>query len=90
VIIISRNAINVASPVVIAVPCTTFRGQHIYPSQVLIHSPEGGLTADSLAKTDQISTLSKTRLTHRYGLVTAETLSRIEDALLKAVDIRRP
>jgi len=60
------------------------------PSQVIIHSSEGGLTGDYLAKTDQIAALTKTRLTHRRGMVTAETVRRIEDALLKALDIRRP
>ena len=39
VIIVSRNAINNSSPLVIAVPCTTYRtGRRIYPSQILISS----------------------------------------------------
>ena len=89
-IIISRDAINAASSVIIAVPCTTYRGQRVYPSQVLIHAPEGGLTADSLVKTEQISALSKTRLAQRRGMIVPETVRRIEDALLKSLDIRRP
>ena len=50
VIIVSRDAINAASQVVLAVPCTTYRpGRRIYPSQVLIYAPDGGLERDSLA-----------------------------------------
>jgi len=90
VIVMSRNSINVSSSVIIAVPCTTYRRQRIYPSQVLVRTPEGGLTADSLVKTDQISALSKTRLIQRLGMVTPDTLTAIENAILKALDIQRP
>ncbi|NEP09497.1 MAG: type II toxin-antitoxin system PemK/MazF family toxin [Symploca sp. SIO2C1] len=39
VIIVSRNAINAASSVVLSVPCTTYReGRRIYPSQLLIRA----------------------------------------------------
>ena len=42
VVIVSRDAINASSPVVIVVPCTTYRpGRHLYPSQVLLHASEG-------------------------------------------------
>jgi len=50
VIIVSRDAINRASTVVLAVPCTTYRpGRRLYPSQVLLRAPNGGLTTDSVA-----------------------------------------
>jgi mRNA interferase MazF len=50
VILVSRNAINDNSPVVLAVPCTTYQpGKKVYPTQVLIKAPDGGLTNDSLA-----------------------------------------
>lgn len=42
VIIVSRDAINASSSVLLAVPCNTYRsGKRIYPSQVLIISPDG-------------------------------------------------
>ena len=44
VIIVSRDAINITSQVVLAVPCTTYRPRkRIYPSQVLLQSLDGGL-----------------------------------------------
>ena len=50
VVIVSRDAINRSSPVVIAVPVTSWTdGRRIYPSQVLITAPEGGLRCDSIA-----------------------------------------
>ena len=49
VVVVSRDAINESSPIVSAAPCTTYReGRRIYPSQVLVKAPEGGLDADSV------------------------------------------
>lgn len=54
VVFISRNAINESSPVVSAVPCTTYRvGRRVYPTQVLVQAPEGGLEADSVILGEQ-------------------------------------
>ncbi len=53
VIIVSRDAINTYSPVVLAIPCTTYQtGKRVYPTQVLIQSPDGGLINDSIAMAD--------------------------------------
>ena len=55
VVIVSRDAINRSSPVVIAVPVTSWTdGRRIYPSQVLITAPEGGLRCDSIALGEQL------------------------------------
>lgn len=53
VIIVSRATINTYSPVVLAIPCTTYQtGKQVYPTQVLIKAPDGGLTNDSIAMAD--------------------------------------
>ena len=45
VVIVSRDAINAASPVVIVVPCTTYRaGRRLYPSQVVLRAPDERIT----------------------------------------------
>ena len=45
--------INNRSSVVLAVPCTTYRqGKRVYPTQVLVSAPEGGLSQDSIAMAD--------------------------------------
>ncbi|WP_228016152.1 type II toxin-antitoxin system PemK/MazF family toxin [Synechocystis salina] len=50
VIIVSRDAINTNSPVLLAVPCTTHRpGRKVYPTQVLIQTGEAGFVNDSIA-----------------------------------------
>jgi len=84
VIIVSRDSINIASTVVLAVPCTT---RHIYPTHVLLHAPEDGLTADSIALGEQVRPLAKGRLLRRRGLLSAGTLVQIERALLIALGL---
>jgi mRNA interferase MazF len=60
VVVVSRDAINESSPIVSAAPCTTYReGRRIYPSQVLVKAPEGGLDADSVILGEQVRVLDK-------------------------------
>lgn len=88
VIIVSRDAINAYSPVVLAVPCTTYQtGKRVYPTQVLIQSPDGGLTNDSIAMADQVRVLSKTRLLRLRGMLSDETMILLNQALLIALDL---
>lgn len=88
VIVVSRDAINVASPVILGVPCTTYRpGRRIYPSQVLMHAPEGGLDGDSVAMSEQVRALAKSRLSRLRGSVTPRVLAQVERALLIALDL---
>ncbi len=87
VVIVSRNAINANSGIVLAVPCTTYRGQRIYPSQILLHSPDGGLSTDSIALGEQVRVLSHGRLLRRLGMLSATAIAGIEQALLIAFDL---
>lgn len=88
VIIVSRNAINQASTVVLAVPCTTYRsGRRIYPSQVLISAPDGGLEQDSIALGEQLRALAKTRFLGLRGVLSSSSLKQLDQALLIALDL---
>ncbi len=87
-IIVSRDAINAFSPVVLAVPCTTYQaGKRVYPTQVLIQASDGGLTKDSIAMADQVRVLSKTRLLQLRGMLSEETMMQLNQALLIALDL---
>lgn len=88
VIVVSREAINSASSVIIGVPCTTYRpGRRIYPSQVLLRAPDGGLSADSVALCEQVRALSKGRLRRLRGTRSSRALAAIDQALLIALDL---
>ena len=87
VIVVSRDAINEASPVVLVVPCTTFPGQRMYPSQVLIQAPEGGLDQDSVAMGEQVRAIDKQRLGRLRGGLTRASMRQLDRALLIALDL---
>ena len=88
VIIVTRDAINTAGNVIIAVPCTTYHpGQRVYPSQTVVRAPNGGLTSDSVAMGEQVRALSKSRLLRRRGMIDDRDLARLERALLIALDL---
>jgi mRNA interferase MazF len=88
VVIVSRDAINVASPVIIVVPCTTYRSdRRVYPSQVLFRAPEGGLDVDSVALGEQVRAIATSRLGRRRGQLSPQALETLERALLIALDL---
>jgi mRNA interferase MazF len=89
-IVLTRDAVNSTSPVIIVVPMTTYRGQNLYPSDVLIQAPEGGLTQDSVALGLQLRAIDRRRLGQRLGRVRGATLHQIEQAILQVLDIQRP
>ena len=88
VIVISRDAINDAGSVVIAIPCTTFQsGRPVYPSQVVLRAGEAGLTQDSVALCEQVRAISKRRLRRRRGALSTPALDQVEKALQIALDL---
>ncbi len=88
VIVVSRNALNEGSPIVVVVPCTTWKPERrIYPSQVVLRAPDGGLRADSIALGEQIRAIAKTRLRSRWGSLSPECLQKLERALLITLDL---
>lgn len=88
VIIVTRDAINAALPIVIVVPCTTYRlERRVYPSQVVLHAPEGGLSSNSVALCEQVRAISKRRLVRSRGVLSPGTLNQIDRGLLIALDL---
>jgi mRNA interferase MazF len=88
VVIVSRDAIKAASPVILVVPCTTYRaGRRLYPSQVLLHAPDGGLDVDSVTRGEQVCALATSRLGGRWGQLSPTTMTQLDRALLIALDL---
>ena len=88
VVIVSRDAINRSSPVVIAVPVTSWTdGRRVYPSQVLVTAPEGGLKRDSIALGEQLRAITRNRLVDHWGALGVGTMNRLDRALLIALDL---
>lgn len=87
VIIVSRDALA-ASDAIRAVPYTTFRpSRRIYPSQVLLQSPDGGLDVDSAALGEQVRAISTQRLVRFRGVLSFPAIEQLNRALLIALDL---
>lgn len=88
IIIVSRDAINQTSPLIIAVPVTTYKkSKRIYPSQIIIKASIGGLSVDSIALGEQLRALSKTRLLQCRGSLDIDSLNRLNKALSIALEL---
>jgi mRNA interferase MazF len=88
VLIVSRNAINHASPVIVIVPLTdAINVKRQYPNNVAINKGEGGLTLDSVALTGQIRAISKTRLRQYRGSVLTATMNKVDRAMKITLDL---
>jgi len=88
VVIVSRDAINASSSVVMVAPLTTLRpGRRIYPSQMVVRKPEAGLSADSVVLSEQLRTLDKPRLLRRRGRLSEASLGMLDEILRFALDL---
>lgn len=87
-VIVSRDAFNRSSPVVIVVPCTSYRqGRTIYPSQVLLRAGHAGLSADSVVQGEQIRAIAKTRLIRQRGSLSGAAMVAVSTALARVLDL---
>jgi mRNA interferase MazF len=88
VIVVSRNALNMFSSVVVVVPITGRENKkRIYPSQVEIKAPDGGLRKDSVALCEQTRAISKMRLKNRLGQLSRSAILQLNNALKITLDL---
>jgi mRNA interferase MazF len=74
--------------VIIVVPCTTYRaGRRLYPGQVLLRAPDGGLDVDSVALGEQVRALATSRVGRQRGQLPPEALTQLDRARLIALDL---
>lgn len=85
-VIVSSNRLNSSrAELVIVVPLTrTRRG---LPSHVEIEPRDSGLNELSYAKSEDVKSISTTRLEHRLGSAQPPTLHEIERALIHLLDL---
>ena len=88
VVIVSRDAINRNSPVVVIVPLTKATNiRRSYPNNVTIAKGEGGLTFESVFLGGQCRAISKSRLLHQRGSLSADTMRQVNRALRITLDL---
>ena len=88
VLIVSRDAINKHSSVVVVVPLTKAANvKRSYPNNVTIPKGEGGLTFDSVLLGGQVRAVSKTRLLRQRGTLATATMEQVDRALRITLDL---
>jgi mRNA interferase MazF len=80
-LVLSPDIINQYSPVILVAAITSKKVDRVYPFEVLITPPEGGLIQPSKILLMHIRSVDKRRLTGFYGQITDETMFKVEDAL---------
>ena len=80
-VILQNNIGNRYSPVTIVAALSSHFGPSLYPTEVLLEPPEGGLREPCVVLLNQIRSIDTKRLIHRTGSLNSETMRRVDHAL---------
>ena len=86
-LIIQNDIGNRYSPITIVAAITPQIGGKLYPTEVFVKAPEGGLTADSLVLLNQIRSIDNGCLVKRLGAIKPQTMQKVEDALRISMEL---
>ncbi len=81
-LIVQNDIANRHSPMTIVAAITSRFDEPLYPTEVLVRAPEGGLEADSVVLLNQVRLVDKRRLVRRLGGLKSETMREVERAIL--------
>ena len=88
VVVVSRDAINRHSAVVLVCPLVESSSVHrVYPSDVEVRAPEGGLTVDSVVLTGQLRAVARTQIARQLGELSSQVMHEIAQALRITLDL---
>lgn len=80
-LVLQNNIGNQHSPVTI-VAAITSNVSRLGPTSVIVHTPEAGLSVDSVVLLNQIRTIDKRRLGKRLGQLRTPTMKQVDQALM--------
>lgn len=80
-LILQNDIANEHSPITIVAAISSQFDDQLYPTEVLIRPPEGGLTLNSVVLLNQIRSIDKQRLVKSLGKLTEETMILINQAV---------
>ena len=86
-VVIQNDLANRRSPITIVAAITSQFEEPLYPAEVHVRAPEGGLKVDSVVLLNQIRSVDKARLVRRLGILKAETMRGIDRALLLSLGL---
>jgi mRNA interferase MazF len=80
-LVTQNDVANRYSPITIVAAVTSHFDDELYPTEVLVEPPEGGLTARSVVLLNQIRSIDRRRLTRRLGALKPATIRAVDRAL---------
>ncbi len=86
-LIVQNDIANRASPITIVAALTTKFDEELYPTEVLVRAPEGGLDTDSVILLNQVRSVDRRRLARRLGRLTPQTMRLVDRALLRSLGL---
>jgi mRNA interferase MazF len=88
-LVVQNDIGNKYSPMTVVVPIEGAEHvQKLYPINVFIPKGEGGLDKDSVALCNQIRCVDEARFGKTYGVASAETMKKVEQAIKISLDLR--
>ena len=86
-LILQNDIANRSSPITIVAAITSKFDDELYPTEVLVRAPEGGLDADSVVLLNQIRSVDRRRLMRRVGRLMPETMRLVDRALVLSLGL---
>jgi mRNA interferase MazF len=86
-LVVQNDVANRHSPITIVAAITSQFDESLYPTEVLIQPPEGGLSIPSVVLLNQIRSVDKRRLVRRLGVLTPATMERVDRAVLISLEL---
>jgi mRNA interferase MazF len=80
-LVLQNDIANRHSPITIVAAVTSNFEEPLYPTEVLVKAPEGGLSVDSVVLLNQIRSIDRRRLVRRLGAIPLPTMEKVERSL---------
>lgn len=86
-LILQNDIANRHSPITIVAAITSKYDATLYPTEVLVKPPEGGLTTNAVVLLNQVRSIDKGRLIKRLGVLKSSTMQHVDRALQISVGL---
>lgn len=86
-LVLQNDIANRHSPITIVAAITSQFEEPLYPTEVLVRAPEGGLAVDSVVLLNQLRSLDTQRLIRRLGRLGPAIMSRVDRALMVSLGL---
>ncbi|MBI2469080.1 MAG: type II toxin-antitoxin system PemK/MazF family toxin [Candidatus Rokubacteria bacterium] len=86
-LVLQNDIANRHSPITIVAAITSQFEEPLYPTEVLVRAPEGGLAVDSVMLLNQLRSLDTPRLIRRLGRLGPAIMSRVDRALMVSLGL---